>query len=116
VAVHVDPAAFDEGWLIAEEESRPLHFLGGNGYSTLAGVLEGRVPAPGDAPEAVLAERIEEELELTREARERREEMQGRLAREAEEGKVIDIARATLDELPELETNPRIVMPEPDED
>ena len=47
VAVHGDPSAFDDRWLVAEEEARPLHFLGGNLYSTLTGVLEARLAATG---------------------------------------------------------------------
>ncbi len=112
VTVQVEPVAFDQGWTVGPEELRPLHFLGANHYSSLDGVLEARSPAPGDAPEAVLAERIEEELELTREAQERREELQGELEREVEKGNVIDIARVSLDELPELDQPPRIVVPE----
>ena len=116
VAVHVDPTAFDDRWLVAEEQARPLHFLGGNLYSTLSGVLEARLPAPGEAPEHALAERIEEELELTRDARERREELMGELAREVEEGKLVDLSRVDLDQLPELDLPPRITVPEPEEE
>ncbi len=116
VAIHVDPASFDERWLVGEEEARPLHFLGSNLYSTLSGVLEARIPGRGEAPERVLAERIEEELELTREARERREEMLGELQREVESGNVVDVSRLELGELPDLDPPPRIVVPELDSD
>jgi flavin reductase (DIM6/NTAB) family NADH-FMN oxidoreductase RutF len=113
VTVQVEPASFDDGWTtVGSEELRPLHFLGGNQYSTLSGLLEARPPSGSDAPEAVLAERIEEELELTREAQERREELIGELEREVDKGNVIDIAHVSLDQLPELEQPPRIVVPE----
>ncbi|MEE8421428.1 MAG: flavin reductase family protein [Dehalococcoidia bacterium] len=119
VSVQVDPQAFDETWTADESagevDSRPLHFLGGNRYSALEGVTEARLPSPGEAPERALAERIEEELELSREARERREEQLGELEREVEAGNVIDIAKVALDELPELEDIPRIVVPEREE-
>lgn len=111
VAVHVDPTAFDEGWLVGEEEARPLHFLGGNRYSLLDGVLEARIPRADEAPERALAQRAAEELELTREARERREEQLGQLAREVEEGNVLDLADLRAERLPEFEHRPQIVIP-----
>jgi flavin reductase (DIM6/NTAB) family NADH-FMN oxidoreductase RutF len=116
VAVHVDPEAFDDRWLVGTEEVRPLHFLGGTLYSILEGVLEARVPRPEEAPEHALAERIEEELELTQEARERREELLGELEREVEQGKLIDISKAGLTALPELDLPLQIVVPERDDD
>lgn len=115
VAVHVDPRAFDERWLVGEEEWRPLHFLGGNSYSLLEGVLEARLPRGSEAPEEALAERIEEELELTREARERREQQLGELEREVEAGNVVDISQVEREQLPDLDLPPRIVVPERDE-
>ena len=116
VAVHVDPTSFDERWLVGVEEARPLHFLGGNAYSLLDGLLEARLPRSGEAPERALAERIEEELELTREARERREQLLGELEHEVEAGKVIDLSKVSLDELQELDLPPRIVVPEREEE
>lgn len=95
VAVHVDPAAFDERWLIDAAEARPLHFLGGNHYSTLDGVLEARLPRSAEAPERVLADRVQEELELTREAQERREELIEEALRDVEAGNVVDLSRLT---------------------
>lgn len=93
VAVRVNPASFDERWRVgAHEEAQPLHFLGGNVYSTLHHALEARVPRDFEAPERVLRERFEEELELTREARERREERLGELEREVERGNVVDVS------------------------
>jgi flavin reductase (DIM6/NTAB) family NADH-FMN oxidoreductase RutF len=116
VSVQVNPAAFDANWTVGEPESRPLHFIGGKNYSTLDGVLEARIPGRGEAPERILAERIEEELELTTEARERREELMGELEREIEQGNVIDVSKVALGDLPDLPDVPRIVVPERNED
>jgi len=92
VAVHVDPEAFGDRWAVgAREEVRPLHFVGGNVYSTLARALEAKVPQGFEAPERALAQRLAEELELTREARERREERRAALEREVERGNLVDL-------------------------
>jgi hypothetical protein len=91
--VHVNPASFGERWRVGvPEESQPLHFLGGNHYSTLHRLLEARAIGASEAPERALRERIEEDLELTREARERREERIGALEREVERGNVVDVS------------------------
>ncbi len=91
-AVRVDTRSFDDGrWRLGEEEHRPLHFIGGNLYASLGRPTEARMPRDSEAPERVLRERIEEELELTREARERREEQLGALQREVERGNVVDV-------------------------
>ena len=99
VAVHVDPASFDGAWRTDAGDDRPLVYLGGTAYSTLDRAMEARMPRDLDAPERVLAERMAEELELTQEAVERREELQGRLEREVELGNVVDVddAAAALD-------------------
>ena len=113
VAIHIDPASFDERWLVTgDEERRPLHFLGGNQYSLLARVLEARTPKDSDAPERVLAQFAEEELELTREARERREEQLGDLQREVEAGNLVDISALEVATLPDHEPPLRIVVPD----
>lgn len=96
-AVRVDPASFEDRWLVGDPEKRPLHFLAANQYSTLNGVLEARLPRDFEAPERVLRDRIAEELELTREARERREEAVGELREEIRRGHAVD--PAALDEL-----------------
>ena len=115
LSVRVDPAAFGERWLVGPEEVRPLHFLGGNHYSVLDGVLEAHLPQPQEAPERALAERIEEELELTAEARERRAERLAELEREVEAGNVIDLSQVRLEELPDLERPPPTAAPEGEE-
>lgn len=97
--VQVDPESFGEdGWRIeTDEEHRPLHFLGGNRYSTLHRVLEARMPRDFEAPERILQERLEEELELSREARERREERLDALQREVQRGNIVDIDEIELE-------------------
>lgn len=99
VAVHADPASFADGWRTDAGEDRPLVYLGGATYSSLDRSWEARLPRDLEAPERVLAERMAEELELTQEAVERQEEMQGRLEREVERGNVVDVddAAAALD-------------------
>jgi flavin reductase (DIM6/NTAB) family NADH-FMN oxidoreductase RutF len=99
MAVHVDPASFDDGWRMDGGDDRPLVFLGGKTYSAFDRGMEARMPRDSDAPERVLAEWMTEELELTQEALERRDELQGRLEREVERGNVVDLddAAAALD-------------------
>lgn len=92
IAVHVDPAAFSDRWLIGPADLRPLHFLGDHYYSTLEGVMEARMPAAGEAPERVLQDRIAEELELTREAQEKRDEALDEIRRDVDSGRVVNIA------------------------
>ena len=113
VAVHVDQRSFDERWLLGPEETRPLHFLGANEYSALHGILEARLPRDLEAPEAVLADRIAEELELTEEARERREEQRGEIEREIEAGNIVDVAELADDELPALDLTTGVIISEP---
>lgn len=112
VAVHADPAAFDDRWLLDAPEARPLHYLGDRFYSTLDGVLEARIPTASQAPERVLAERVLEELEGTREAQERRAEQLADLADDVAAGNVIDLSRVALTGLPVWTPPSSIVVPE----
>jgi flavin reductase (DIM6/NTAB) family NADH-FMN oxidoreductase RutF len=96
-AVRVDPRSFDDRWLVGDPDTRALHFLAGNRYSTLSGVLEARIPQGSEAPERILRERVAEELELTGEARERREEAMGELREQIRRGHAVD--PAALDDL-----------------
>jgi hypothetical protein len=116
VAVHVDPEAFDERWLLRAEEHSPLHYLGGAEYAQLGRVLEARVPRPFEAPEEVLAERIAEELELTEEARERRAERLDEIQREVDAGNVVDLAALEDEELPALDLSAGVIIGEPPPD
>ena len=92
VAVHVDPEAFSDRWLIGPPDLRPLQFLGDHFYSTLEGVMEARMPGIGEAPERVLQDRIAEELELTREAQEKRDEALDEIRRDVDSGRVVNIS------------------------
>jgi len=104
MSVQVNPASFGEQWRLGgHEETQPLHFLGGNIYATLHRALEAKVPRDFEAPERVLRERLETELELTREARERREERLGELERELERGNVVDVSELDSGLAPEPE-------------
>ena len=94
VAVRVDPTSFDterREWRQAQEDESALHFLGGHHYATLGRPLEARLPQDYEAPERVLRERIAEQLELSREAREKREEALEALRDEVQRGNVVDI-------------------------
>ncbi len=92
MAVHVDPASFGEQWLTDAGDDRPLTFLGGKSYSSLDREQIARPPSDLEAPERVLADRMAEELELTTEAQERREEIAGQLADEVQRGNVVDVS------------------------
>ena len=100
-AVQVDPASFDDGWIVGPEETRSLHFLGGNRYSFLSRVAEARIPQHADAPERILREFLAEELELTRDARDKREERLDALKREVEDGRALDLSGLELEVSPE---------------
>ena len=75
-------------------------------------MLEARVPTASEAPERVLAERVLEELEGTREARERRAEQLADLADDVAAGNVIDLSKVALTGLPMWTPPPSIVVPD----
>lgn len=125
VAVQVDPQGFDDRWLVGDEGGgefdHVLHFLGGNHYSTLTRLLEARAPAPADAPEAVLRERTEEDLELSREAQERRAERLEQLEREVQRGNVVDVSELGIEEeeddaFPEVDLSKGAILGGPEDD
>lgn len=96
--LRVRPQVFGERWRTdAPPSMRPLQHLGGRTYVTFGAAVEARPPAALDAPERVLAERIAEDLELTREAHERRAEELGRLRAQVEAGAVVDLAALGID-------------------
>lgn len=114
LAVLVDPVAFDERWRPeAPEARRPLHYLGGLHYGVLGRLLEARAPAAGESPGSALRERIAGELELDREARERRDEERERLREEVAEGKAVDLAAWETEELPPLDLSRGVVIDAP---
>jgi len=75
VAASVDDEAFDETWLLADDDHKPLHYLGLSRYAILGEKMEARVPEPAE-------EAVEEQLELGREEEEKRREEEERRRRE----------------------------------
>ena len=118
LAVHVDPASFDERWRTDAGDDRPLLYLGGTTYSTLDRAQQARPPRDLDAPERVLAERMAEELELTTEARERREEIEGQLADEVRRGNIVDVSELAteidIDDADKLDLSGGVLLGDPD--
>lgn len=74
VAVAADDEAFSDHWLLLDDDAKPLHYLGANYYAILRQVLEARVPKPAEEYGRRLQEAVDEQLELSREAQERRGE------------------------------------------
>jgi len=77
------------------------------------------MPRDLEAPERVLAERLEEELELTTEARERREELLGHLTDEVAKGNVVDVAELgtelDIDEVDRLDLTAGTMLGDPED-
>ena len=113
VAVHVDTQAVGERWTLAGDDHSPLHYLGGNEYAQLHRVMQARMPRRYEAPERALAERAAEELELTQEARERREERLDEIRREVEAGNIVDLDALEDEDLPELDLSLGVIIGEP---
>lgn len=75
VAVQADDEAFNEHWLLdSGNDNKPLHYLGGNFYSILSDMMPARIPRPAEEYGKRLDEAVLEQLELTRDAAERRGE------------------------------------------
>lgn len=64
-AVSVEKDAFDDVWLLADPEERPLHYLGVNYYAILGDRLEARIPAAADVKRDIEAgaAQLEDEAE-----------------------------------------------------
>jgi flavin reductase (DIM6/NTAB) family NADH-FMN oxidoreductase RutF len=75
VAASAEKDAFEDAWLLADADKRPLHYLGVNYYAILGERMEARIPAPADIKRDVEAGQVELEDEQAAERRER-EEMQ----------------------------------------
>lgn len=81
VAAQAEKDAFDETWLLADPEERPLHYLGINLYATLGERMEARIPEAADIKRDVEegaatlgdAEEAEQRREQTERETERRE-------------------------------------------
>jgi flavin reductase (DIM6/NTAB) family NADH-FMN oxidoreductase RutF len=74
VAVSADDEAFSDHWLLNGNDTKPLHYLGGNHYAHLDYIMDARVPKPAEEYDKRLDEAIEEQLELTKDAEEQRAE------------------------------------------
>jgi flavin reductase (DIM6/NTAB) family NADH-FMN oxidoreductase RutF len=82
VAASMDDEAFKETWLLADDDYKPLHYLGLNRYAILGQTMEARVPKPAEEAEEKLEEAVEEQRELGHEEAEKRREEQERRRRE----------------------------------
>jgi flavin reductase (DIM6/NTAB) family NADH-FMN oxidoreductase RutF len=79
VAASAEKDAFDDAWLLADPEERPLHYLGVNYYAILGERMEARIPAPADIKRDVEAGAAQlEDAEQAAERRERGEEQEER--------------------------------------
>ena len=74
VAVAADDEAFDGHWLLKDNDAKPLHYLGGNHYSTLSSVTDARIPDQAEEYGRRLTEAVQEQLELSKDAAEKRAE------------------------------------------
>lgn len=71
VAVSADEEAYSELWTLADEEEKPLHYLGGDWYATLGRRMQARQPQAA-GPDEISDEELERrELARDREAEER---------------------------------------------
>lgn len=77
VAVQAEQAAFDQTWLLQDDDYKPLHFLGLDRYALLDKTVQAHLRTSGEG--AI-------ELELTEEDRERREEDEARRREQEEKG------------------------------
>ena len=81
-AASAEQDAFDETWLLADPEERPLHYLGVNFYAILGDRLEARIPAAAEINRDVEAGAAEiggeEEAAERRERREEQEDVDRR--------------------------------------
>jgi flavin reductase (DIM6/NTAB) family NADH-FMN oxidoreductase RutF len=74
VAVTADEEAFNETWLLEDDDEKPLHYLGGQYYAMLSSRLEARPPAPQSEDFAEHWAREARELEEREDLRHQREE------------------------------------------
>jgi flavin reductase (DIM6/NTAB) family NADH-FMN oxidoreductase RutF len=84
-AAQVEKEAFDETWLLADDDLKPLHYLGLNHYALLGERLEARIPEAEETTEEEAAgETVEQAGQELREQRERDAETRERRRREGE--------------------------------
>ena len=90
VAAQVEKDAFDETWLLRDDELKPLSYLGKNFYSLPGEILEARIPEPadpgstGEQPDPGLSDAADE-TEQRRERAERASEERRREGSDEEE-------------------------------
>lgn len=63
VAASIDDEAFEETWLLADDDYKPLHYLGLNRYAILGETMEARVPKPEEEAEEPTLEQPEQSQE-----------------------------------------------------
>jgi flavin reductase (DIM6/NTAB) family NADH-FMN oxidoreductase RutF len=83
-AAQVEKEAFDETWLLTDDDLKPLHYLGLNQYALLGERLEARVPEAEEVSEEETEETLEQTGQQLREQRERDAEARDRRRREGE--------------------------------
>lgn len=84
MAASANAEAFDQTWLLEDDDEKPLHYLGVNRYALLGKIIEARVPKPEET-EKSLEEAFEEEQALAKEEEEKKREMEQKRAREGPE-------------------------------
>jgi len=82
LAASADAEAFDETWLLEDDDEKPLHYLGVNFYGLLGPRMEARIPQAEEGRTKSPEEAFEEQMEAVREEEERRQEGGGKSARE----------------------------------
>ncbi len=85
LAAAANVEAFDETWLLEDDDEKPLHYLGVNRYAILGQRMEARIPKPEEEAEGSLEEALEEQVELAKEEEEKRRQGEEKRAREEPE-------------------------------
>jgi len=80
LAASADAEAFDETWLLEDDDEKPLHYLGVNRYALLGQRIEARIPKPEEEAEKSLEEAFEEQMEMAKEEEEKGAEKKRRRA------------------------------------
>jgi flavin reductase (DIM6/NTAB) family NADH-FMN oxidoreductase RutF len=76
LAATADAEAFDETWLLDDDDGKPLHYLGVNRYALLGQKMEARIPKAEEEADKSLEEAFEEQMEISQEEEEKRREME----------------------------------------
>jgi len=81
LAASADAEAFDETWLLEDDDEKPLHHLGANRYALLGQKMEARIPKPQEGEES-LEEAFAEHMEQAKEEEEKGAEKKRKRAKE----------------------------------